>query len=97
LLETDVDADPFRQFRAWLDEALTGGLAGRTHDPGTVAAGRTARPPDRPVRGFDDAGFVFYTNYDSRKAASWPTPARALGSTGRRLQRQVRVEGVVER
>jgi pyridoxamine 5'-phosphate oxidase len=99
LLESDVDADPFRQFRAWLEVALTGGLA----EPNAMILATVAadgQPSARTVllRGFDDAGFVFYTNYDSRKSCELAgNPRAALVFFWPELQRQVRVEGTVER
>jgi pyridoxamine 5'-phosphate oxidase len=98
LLESDVDADPFRQFRAWLEEALAGGLP----EPNAMILATVSadgQPSARTVllRGFDDAGFVFYTNYDSRKGRELAeNPRAALVFYWPELQRQVRVEGPVE-
>ena len=68
LNESDVDADPIRQFRLWFDQALSAGLA----EPNAMTVA-TATADGRPsarmllIKGVDARGFVFYTNYDSRK------------------------------
>ena len=69
LSEADLDADPFRQFRTWYDAAVAAGLI----EPNAMTlatASKDGRPAARMVllKGFDPAGFVFYTNYESRKA-----------------------------
>jgi pyridoxamine 5'-phosphate oxidase len=98
LRETDVDPDPIRQFRAWFAEAE----AARLYQPDamTVAtATADGRPSARLVllRGLDDRGFTFFTNYDSRKAAELAAnPRAALVFYWAELHRQVRVEGRVE-
>ena len=99
LLESDVDVDPFRQFHVWLEEALTGGLA----EPNAMILATVSadgQPSARTVllRGLDDTGFVFYTNYDSRKGRELAeNPRAALVFYWPELQRQVRIEGTVER
>ena len=99
LSEDDVDADPIKQFGMWLQEALE-------NEPGepnamTVAtATRDGRPSARMVllRGFDDRGFVFYTNYESRKGRDLKeNPQAALVFYWGTLQRQVSVLGRVGR
>ena len=99
LRETDVDADPFKQFRSWLDQAVAAQLPqplGMTLATATAAG----RPSARLVllRGFDHRGFVFFTNYDSRKAQELDSnPQAALVFYWAELDRQVRIEGSVER
>jgi pyridoxamine 5'-phosphate oxidase len=99
LRETDVDANPFKQFRSWLDEAV----AARLPQPlGMALATATGDgyPSVRIVllRGFDERGFVFFTNYESRKAQELDTNGRAaLVFYWAELDRQVRIEGSVER
>jgi len=75
--ETESDPDPFRQFGRWFEQARQGEV-----DPTAMAlATRSAdgRPSVRTVllKGVEDGGFVFYTNYDSGKA-------RDLDATGQR-------------
>jgi pyridoxamine 5'-phosphate oxidase len=99
LRETDVDPNPFKQFRSWLDEAV----AARLPQPlGMALATATSDgvPSVRMVllRGFDERGFVFFTNYESRKAQELDTNARAaLVFYWAELDRQVRIAGSVER
>ena len=70
LREEDVDPDPLRQFAAWFDEA--GGAGVRMPEAVALA---TATPDGAPsvrmvlMKGFDERGFVFFTNYESRKGA----------------------------
>ena len=98
LSESDVDADPIRQFRLWFDQALSAGLA----EPNAMTVA-TATADGRPsarvllIKGVDARGFVFYTNYDSRKGQELDNnPYAALVFYWAELERQVRIEGVVE-
>ena len=99
LVEADVDPDPVVQFGRWFDDARAAGLV----EPSAMAlatAGADGAPSARMVllRGVDQRGFVFYTNHDSRKAAELAAnPRAALVFWWGELQRQVRVEGLVER
>lgn len=95
----DLDADPIRQFRGWLDEALAAHLT----EPNAMTLatiGADGRPSARMVliKGVSEAGFVFYTNYESRKGRELgATPWAALIFYWAELERQVRIEGRVER
>jgi pyridoxamine 5'-phosphate oxidase len=98
LSESDVDADPIRQFRVWFDQALAAGLA----EPNAMTVA-TATPDGRPsarmvlIKGVDERGFVFYTNYESRKGQALAgNPYAALVFYWAELERQVRIEGSVE-
>ncbi len=98
LSESDVDADPIRQFRAWFDQALAAGLA----EPNAMTVA-TATPDGRPsarmalIKGVDERGFVFYTNYASRKGLELAgNPYAALVFYWAELERQARIEGAVE-
>ncbi len=97
--EAQVDADPIVQFGRWFADAEAADLIEpNAMTLATVAAG--GRPSARMVllKGFDERGFVFYTNYESRKAAELDgNPIAALVFWWGALQRQVRVEGAVER
>ena len=100
LSETDVLPDAVAQFRLWLEEALTAQLDEPTAMTiSTVAA--TGQPSSRVVllKGLpDDAGFLFYTNYESRKGQELTAqPLAALNFFWPGLERQVRVEGHVEK
>lgn len=95
LRESDLRPDPFEQFGAWFDEALAAGI----HEPNAMTLA-TATPDGSPaarvvlLKGFDERGFVFYTNYEGRKASELEAnPRCALLFYWGELQRQVRVEG----
>ncbi len=98
--EASVARDPFVQFKLWLDEAVaTDGLV----EPNAVTVASVAadgQPSLRVVllRGYDERGFVFFTNYQSRKGRELDGSGKAAllfywGS----LERQIRIEGTVAR
>lgn len=95
----EVDPDPFTQFRRWFDQAL----AAQLPEPNAMTlatATSDGRPSARVVllKGFDERGFVFYTNYQSRKGGELETNAwAALVFFWPELERQIRIEGRVER
>jgi pyridoxamine 5'-phosphate oxidase len=99
LSESDVHPDPIHQFEAWFDEALDSQLA----EPNAMTlatADRNGRPSARTVllKGFDEDGFVFYTNFESRKGVDlFENPQAALLFTWLELERQIRIEGTVEK
>ncbi|HEX8327480.1 MAG TPA: pyridoxamine 5'-phosphate oxidase [Hymenobacter sp.] len=100
LSEDDVLPDAVQQFRVWLDEAIAAQLEEPTAlTLSTVSA--AGQPSSRVVllKGLpDDAGFLFYTNYDSRKGQELAErPLAALNFFWPGLERQVRVEGLVEK
>jgi pyridoxamine 5'-phosphate oxidase len=99
LHEAEAAPDPFRQFRTWFEEVHGANLL--QPDAMTLA---TATPAGEPsarmvlLRGFDERGFVFFTNYGSRKATELEANARAaLLMYWPEFERQVRIEGRVER
>jgi pyridoxamine 5'-phosphate oxidase len=99
LREADVDPDPLAQFGRWFDEATAAGV----YEPEAVAlatAGADGAPSARMVlmKGFDERGFRFFTNYESRKGTELEeNPRAALLFHWKELARQVRIEGPVER
>ncbi len=99
LSEASVDPDPIVQFRRWFDEAEAAGLP----EPNAMTlatATADGRPSARVVllKGVDARGFAFYTNYASRKGRELAAnPRAALVFHWAELERQVRVEGRVER
>ena len=99
LREDEVDPNAIRQFERWFDEAMKAGVS--EPDAMTLATATTdGRPSARVVllRGVDDRGFVFFTNYDSRKGRELAAnPWAALVLFWHELERQVRVEGQVRR
>ena len=99
LAEADVDADPVVQFGRWFEQAEQGGLL-EPHAMTLATATPDGRPSARMVllRGFDERGFCFYTNYQSRKGDELAAnPRAALVFWWDKLERQVRIEGRVER
>jgi pyridoxamine 5'-phosphate oxidase len=97
--ESTVNKDPFLQFRSWIDEALGSKL--REPNAMVLATADThGRPSARTVllKGFDAQGFVFFTNYESRKGRDLEeNPFAALLFTWLELERQIRIEGRIER
>jgi pyridoxamine 5'-phosphate oxidase len=97
--EKDVSIDPFDQFARWLTEAQ----AAETVEVNAMVLA-TATPVGRPsarvvlLRGFDERGFVFFTDYRSRKGEELEVnPRAALAFYWGELERQVRIEGTVAR
>src|ERR1051326_9627425 len=78
LLESDVDPDPLVQFRHWYDEALRAGLVEPTAMT-LATASREGIPSARMVllKGYDERGFVFFTNYESPKGRDLTENPRA--------------------
>ena len=98
--ERDLDPDPLRQFQRWFAEARDAGIAGARVDGARDRDGPDGRPSVRMVllKGADERGFAFYTNYESRKGGELAAnPHAALLFHWQPLGRQVRVEGRVER
>ncbi len=97
--ESDADPDPFKQFQRWFDEALKAQLP----EPNAMAVASVSasgRPASRILllKGLDKHGFTFFTNYESRKAGDFAgTPFAALTFPWFALERQVRVEGRIEK
>ncbi|HYO10481.1 MAG TPA: pyridoxamine 5'-phosphate oxidase [Tepidisphaeraceae bacterium] len=99
LLETDVLPDPIAQFGQWFSDAQLAGVP----EPNAMTVATATRdgvPSSRVVllKGFDAQGFTFYTNYASRKARELDANPRAsLCFYWQPLERQVRIDGAVER
>jgi pyridoxamine 5'-phosphate oxidase len=97
--ERNLHADPIVQFRAWFDEAVAEGV--REPDAMALAtASLMGVPSARTVslRGFDDRGFAFYSNYRSPKARDLDeNPRAAIVFHWREVERQVRATGTVTR
>lgn len=99
LNEADVQADPLQQFRQWFEQAQ----AAQVPEPNAMTLA-TVAPDGSPsarivlLKGLDDRGFVFFTNYDSAKGQALAVhPQAALVFLWHELERQVRVEGRVEK
>ena len=99
LNETDVAADPFEQFTTWFEQAL----AAEVNEPNAMnvaTVDANGKPTSRIVliKQFDRRGFTWYTNYDSQKGRQLAAnPHAALLFFWSELERQIRIEGVVER
>ncbi len=99
LSESASHADPLRQFDQWLNEAIKGEVP----EPNamTVATvGADLRPTTRVVliKGYDERGIVWYTNYNSQKGRQLAgNPYAALQFHWVELERVVRIEGIVEK
>ncbi|MDQ6827771.1 MAG: pyridoxamine 5'-phosphate oxidase [Gemmatimonadota bacterium] len=99
LSESDADANPLRQFSVWIEQALAAKLPEPNAMTLATASGDGA-PSARMVllRGFDERGFCFYTDYRSRKGRELTeNPSAALVFHWPELERQVRITGSVER
>ncbi|HVE52517.1 MAG TPA: pyridoxamine 5'-phosphate oxidase [Ramlibacter sp.] len=99
LSEDASHADPLRQFDQWLTEAI----ASEIPEPNAMTlatVGSDLRPSTRPVlvKGYDERGIAWYTNYDSRKGQELAgNPFAALQFHWVELERVVRIEGRVEK
>jgi pyridoxamine 5'-phosphate oxidase len=98
LSESDVAASPTDQFRRWFDEAIAAQLATEANAMTLATATPAGKPSARIVllKGFDERGFVWFTNYESRKAAELAAnPHACLVFFWPELERQVRIDGSV--
>jgi pyridoxamine 5'-phosphate oxidase len=99
LSETDSHADPLQQFDLWLQQAIQG----QVPEPNAMTlatVGSDLRPSTRVVliKGYDERGIDWYTNYESRKGRELAgNPYGALQFHWVELERVVRIEGVVEK
>jgi pyridoxamine 5'-phosphate oxidase len=99
LLETHVDPNPFNQFSTWWNEALSAEI-----DEVNAMALSTVMPTGMPssrivlLKGYDEKGFVFFTNYNSHKGeALLHHPFASLLFFWKELERQVRIQGRCEK
>lgn len=100
LEEGTLEADPLEQFRRWLADAHATPEVLEPNAMILATADATGQPSARAVllKGLDARGFIFYTNYESRKAQELAAnPKAALVFNWLALERQVRVEGAVSR
>jgi pyridoxamine 5'-phosphate oxidase len=99
LLQQDVDQNPISQFKKWFTDALEAQL----YEPNVMTLA-TADPYGKPsarillLKGFDEHGFNFYTNYNSKKGRELQeNPQAAMVFFWPELERQVRIEGMVSK
>lgn len=99
LSEADADPEALRQFDMWLRDAVQAGLP--LPNAMTLATVDASGAPDARIvllKGLERGGFAFYTNYRSRKARELEArPAACLVFQWSELERQVRIEGTVEK
>ena len=99
LSEKTINNNPIKQFDTWFNEAISA----KVLEPNAMTlstATHDGRPSARIVllKGFDNSGFMFYTNYLSRKGKEIAkNPLAALTFFWGDLERQVRIEGVIEK
>jgi pyridoxamine 5'-phosphate oxidase len=99
LAETDVESNPILQFKKWFTEAVDAQI----YEPNVMTlatANSDSKPSARIVllKGFDEDGFVFFTNYDSDKGKDLAeNPQASLVFFWAELERQVRIDGVVSK
>jgi pyridoxamine 5'-phosphate oxidase len=99
LSEAQAGSDPIRLFNAWLEDAVNAGLP--LPNAMTLATVTPEGAPDARIvllKGLEHGAFAFYTNYSSRKARELEArPAACLVFQWSELERQVRIEGSVEK
>ena len=97
--ESTVEVNPFQQFSKWMEEALKSDLL----DPTGMALGTANKdgiPAVRMVllKGFDENGFVFFTNYESHKGSDLiNNPNASILFFWKELERQIRITGTIEK
>jgi pyridoxamine 5'-phosphate oxidase len=99
LSETETDADPIIQFSKWFNEAVNAQVP-EPNAMGVSTVDEDGRPSSRIllIKDFDQRGFTWFTNYDSRKGEELQkNPQAALLFHWVALERQVRIEGSVAR
>jgi len=99
LLESDVEPDPIKQFQLWWNEAIKSNI----EEPNAMTlatCGKNGKPSARIVllKGLNPEGFIFFTNYESRKGNDLKeNPNASLVFFWKELERQVRIEGSVKK
>src|SRR3954471_20624745 len=99
LSEAQADANPIKQFERWFEDALQAGVP--LPNAMTLATVTPAGAPSARIvllKGIEGGGFVFYTNYQSRKGRELDArPAACLVFLWSDLERQVRIDGRIEK
>ena len=99
LSEDDVNKNPINQFADWWDEAIDSNIE-EANAMTLATVNEQGYPSARIVllKDFNEYGFVFFTNYESRKGKSLlNNPKAAVVFFWKELERQVRIEGIVEK
>ena len=95
-----VDKNPIIQFEKWMKEAISSEVVAEPNAMTLVTSTLDGKPSARVVllKSFNEEGFVFYTNYDSRKAIELTNnPYASIVFDWHVMERQVRIEGVAKR
>ena len=99
LLESDISQDPFEQFGYWWNDAVNSDID--EVNAMTLATSTTSGTPSARIvllKGYSNEGFKFFTNYYSHKAGEMElNPRVALVFFWKELERQIRIEGTVEK
>jgi pyridoxamine 5'-phosphate oxidase len=98
--EDTVNSNPFLQFKTWFDEAIESKLFADVNAMALSSINSENKPSSRIVllKQFDENGFVFFTNYESRKSNDMiANPNVSLLFFWDKLERQIRIEGTVEK
>lgn len=99
LNETDIDPNPITQFKFWFEQAIKAEIP----EPNAMSIATVSsdgKPSNRIVllKGYDESGFVFFTNYESRKGREiTENPNVSLLFFWPELERQIRIEGTAEK
>lgn len=99
LNEADVAVDAIKQFDKWWQEAISSSID-EVNALTLATASLDGKPSARIVllKGFDEKGFVFFTNYDSKKGQQLQAnPAASIVFFWKELERQVRIDGIIEK
>ncbi|WP_243421767.1 pyridoxamine 5'-phosphate oxidase [Marinifilum breve] len=99
LLESDIKSNPFEQFTIWFSEAVEQNLPDSNAMCLSTVSGQ-GRPSSRILllKDFDESGFCFFTNYDSRKGIELENnPYGSMVFFWPELERQIRIEGIIEK
>ena len=99
LVESEIDADPIKQFNTWWQDALEAKIP-EVNAMTVATASSDGMPSARTIllKGFSEKGFVFFTNYNSYKGQQIAeNPKACLVFFWRELERQVRITGLIEK
>lgn len=99
LSEKDLNENPFKQFEIWFNDALNEDLC-EPNAMSLATVGKDMMPSLRTVllKTFDEKGFVFFTNYKSKKAKQIEeNPKAAVLFSWLELERQIKIEGAIEK
>ena len=100
LTESEVDKNPINQFEKWMNEAISSKIVAEPNAM-TLATSTTDGKPSARVlllKSFNKEGFVFYTNYESRKAMELNVnPHACIVFDWHVMERQVRIEGIIKK